>query len=94
MSRKVRNTDAQLVNMVVNTKGQRDRLLTANRHQSEDIFALTAALREVYGILRSKGSGHTDEQRIDLASKHIASVIVRFGGLVLPSRVHSDESDH
>ena len=79
MSEKPAQADSKLVSLVLHTKGQRDRLMTANRHQSDDIFALTAALREAYGILRSKSSGLTDAERVDVASRHIASVIVRLG---------------
>ena len=79
MTKKPAQAESKLISLVLHTKGQRDRLMTANRHQSDDIFALTAALREAYAILRSKSSGLTDAERVDTASRHIASVIGRYG---------------
>ncbi len=82
MTKKPKKTESQLLRLVLHTKGQRDRLVTANRSQVETIFALSAALREVHAILRSKSSGHTDAERVEMASRHIVAVTERFANFM------------
>ena len=89
MKNKYPPADAKVVSLMLHAKGQRDRLLAANRHQVDDIFALTAALREVYGILRTRSLNLTDRERIDLASTHISSALSRFAAFTPKSAAHA-----
>jgi len=61
---------------------QFDRLQSAHRKQTDDLFALTAALHEAHAILRTRSSGHTPDQRIRLAATHISQTLARHGHFV------------
>jgi hypothetical protein len=84
MSKKL-PTPEHKTNQIVHARGEVERLTKANRDQGEQIFNLTAGLREVHAILRTK-DGSLPHVRIDQASAHIVRVLANYGGFIVPSK--------
>lgn len=80
------------LNEALHLRAQRDRLLAANERQAQDILALVVGMREAHALLADRSSGRTDAQRIELASKHLAGVIVRTGHSLAAPRAYSRAS--